>query len=321
MKKTVLLILCVLFIVSALCGCSSNDVKRDKLSVVATIFPEYDWVRNIIGNDSETISLSMLLDNGTDLHSYQPTANDIVRISTCDMFIYVGGESDNWVKVALKEASNKDMTVISLLDILGENAMEEETPKGAETSHEENDAEEKEYAEHVWLSLKNAAVFCGHIAEGLGAIDSKNKDKYLQNAKEYIDRINALDKKYRQAIDDSKNRTLVFGDRFPFVYLAEDYGLECYAAFSGCSAETEASFKTVISLAEKINELSLGAVLKIETSDGSVANSIKNATRTKDQTVLTLDSMQSINAKNAQDKDHLSVMEDNLKIIQTALKK
>ena len=318
----------------------------DRLQIVTTIFPEYDWVMNILGSNPAGAEVTMLLDNGVDLHSYQPTADDILKISKCDMFIYVGGESDEWVEDALKEAVNKDMAVINLLDVLGDSVKEEEVVEGMQEDehehdhddedeeddreHEDGDAEEHEheheegeaeYDEHVWLSLRNAATLTGYISKELQRIDEKNADIYKKNADDYTAKLNALDKEYADTVSDASVKTLLFGDRFPFRYLTDDYGLTYYAAFVGCSAETEASFETITFLAEKEDELSLHAVMTIEGKDKRIAETIIQNTKSKDQQILTMDSMQSTTSKDVENGvSYLSVMENNLSVLKEALK-
>ena len=302
---------------------SENDNnKTEKLKIVTTIFPEYDWVRQIAGDKVSDMDITMLLDNGVDLHSYQPTADDIMKISDCDLFIYVGGESDEWVNDALKEAVNKDMQVINLLDVLGEQVKIEELVEGMQdTEHEEEEEhEEKEYDEHVWLSLKNAETLCDAIAEALGNADPDNKAVYDTNKAAYIDQLVSLDNQYREVADQASVKTLLFGDRFPFRYLVDDYGLSYYAAFAGCSAESEASFETISFLAKKIDELGLKYVMTIEKSNQKIAKTIIENTQNKDQSILTLDSMQSTTSADAANgMTYLSIMEGNLNILKEAL--
>ena len=302
---------------------SENDNnKTEKVKIVTTIFPEYDWVRQIAGDKVSDMDITMLLDNGVDMHSYQPTADDIMKISDCDLFIYVGGESDEWVNDALKEAVNKDMQVINLLDVLGEQVKIEELVEGMQdTEHEEEEEhEEKEYDEHVWLSLKNAETLCDAIAEALGNADPDNKAVYDTNKAAYIDQLVSLDNQYREVADQASVKTLLFGDRFPFRYLVDDYGLSYYAAFAGCSAESEASFETISFLAQKIDELGLKYVMTIEKSDQKIAKTIIENTQNKDQSILTLDSMQSTTSADvANGMTYLSIMEGNLNILKEAL--
>ncbi len=499
MKKTIALLLALMLLAGVLAGCGNGDdqAKDDRLSVVTTIFPEYDWVRQILGDKADNADITMLLDNGVDLHSYQPTADDIVKISNCDLFIYVGGESDEWVEDALKNAANKDMKVINLLKVLGDSVKTEETVEGmqeedhdhghdeeitkddiedrslsdfagewkslypylingdldeycehkaeedddssttketylekykaswkcdaekisiegnkitftytdgksvtAEYSyagyqpklndegeiasvryqfettsadapkyvqfndhgHEPGEAEhfhiyfgndgfdalmdsktnpffvkdelsadeiveelmghshEEESDEHVWLSLKNAETLVSAISDALEQLDPDNKDAYSANTEAYVKRLSALDSEYQKAVDSGKYKTLLFGDRFPFRYLVDDYGLEYYAAFVGCSAETEASFETISFLAKKVDELKLPCVLTIEGTQHKIAETIVQNTAEKNQKILTMDSMQSTTSKDVENgTTYLSVMEKNLTVLKEAL--
>ena len=334
MKKQLGLFAAAAAMMMSMCGCGADQVaaagaeqKSDagQLKVVTTIFPEYDWVCNILGEQAGNANVTMLLDNGVDLHSYQPSAQDIVTISSCDVFVYVGGESDSWVKDTLAEANNADMVVIDLMDVLGDSVKEEEIIEGMEAEEEEEakegeEEEGPEYDEHVWLSLKNATVLCNAIADGLGKADPENADTYRANAEAYMAEISALDAEYQAVVDAAGNHTLLFADRFPFRYLVDDYNLDYYAAFVGCSAETEASFETVMFLAGKTDELGLKNIMVIDGSDGKLADTVKNATTSKDQQILTLHSLQSVSLKQAQEgTSYLSVMRDNLEVLKQAL--
>ena len=331
MKKIIIAVLCMLLTAGALAGCGEKNKseKNADLSIVATIFPGYDWVREIMGDEAENADITMLMDNGTDLHSYQPTADDISKISQCDLFIYAGGESDEWVKDALKQAENKDMKVINMIEVLGDSVKTEEVVEGMESEHDHDHDEdgdhhdsdqEVEYDEHTWLSLKNAEMICEAIENDLSSLDPENKDIYKKNSEEYISKLSELDSKYQKTVDDAARKTVLFGDRFPFRYLTDDYGLDYYAAFVGCSAETEASFKTVKFLAEKVDELDLPCVMTIEGSDHKIAETIIRNTADKDQKVLTMDSMQSVTVSDLKDgKTYLSVMEKNLEALKEAL--
>ena len=254
------------------------------------------------------------------MHSYQPSVADIAKISTCDLFIYVGGESDTWVADALNNATNKNMQVINLLDVLGDKKKEEEQKEGMQGEEETGNEQEEEveYDEHVWLSLKNAQIFVTEIANKLSIIDSANKDNYSANATAYNAKLNTLDTEYQAVVDAGTTKTLLFGDRFPFRYLVDDYKLDYFAAFVGCSAETEASFETITFLAGKVDELNLKVILQIETSDGKIANTIKENTKSKDQKILTLDSIQNTTTKSG--KTYLSIMQSNLEVLKEAVK-
>ncbi len=521
--------------------------KSDKIKVVTTIFPEYDWTREIIGDNASNVELTLLLGNGVDLHSYQPSIQDIAKISTADIFIYVGGESDGWVKDALKNATNKNMKVINLMESLGDKVKAEEIKEGMQAEEEEDehghnhhdedaeeaahhhhsvefkdsdvkdrtlsefngewtsayvyykdgaldeaikftseqepktdlaalrkcydqglktsidyinvkgsnvsftsndktteakyvyagyrivqyaagnrgvryffevkgksngcpkyigfndhmiaptkpehyhfyssnisiddmcaesdnwptyfpknyskdevskafagynpmahmtaaadhdhdhdhhheaeeghhhhhhdDEDEVEYDEHVWLSLRNAKRLSAEIASALSEKDSANAASYKANLSVYSAKLDALDAKYVAAVKAGSKKTILFGDRFPFRYLVDDYGLDYFAAFVGCSAETEASFETVIFLAKKVDELGLNSVLKIESGDGKIARTIIQNTKKKNAKVLTMDSIQSTTAKQAMaGTTYLKIMEENLAVLAEALK-
>lgn len=323
MKKLISVLCVMVLAVSMLTGCGTDASKDNgKISVVTTIFPEYDWVREITKGNAN-VEITMLLDKGVDLHSFQPTADDIVKVSSCDMFIYVGGEFDEWVEDALKEATNKDMIVINLLDVLGDSVKEEELVEGMEGEEEEEESEEEEgpeYDEHVWLSLKNAEVLCQYISDELCKIDPDNKETYETNVKAYIAQLDTLDKEYEATVSNASVKTVLFGDRFPFRYLVDDYGLDYYAAFVGCSAESEASFETIKFLADKTDELGLNAILQIESADGKIAQTIKDTTKTKSQQILTMDSMQSVTAKDVSaGATYLGIMQENLSVLSQAI--
>lgn len=499
MKKRIFIILAVVMALLCLAACGQNkskySSKNDKIKVVTTIFPEYDWVREIAGENSN-VDITMLLDNGVDLHSYQPTAEDIMKISSCDMFIYVGGESDEWVEDALKESVNKNMKVINLLDVLKDTVKTEEAMPGMQSEEGHNhgyshfddsdvqdrsltdwsgewqsvypylengdldevmeckaesgektaeeykkyyetgyktdvekmsingeegtmeftkngvtskakyeykgykiydyslgnrgvryffeavdntsdapkyvqfsdhgispgksehyhiyagndsfdalseemdnwptyypagmtsneikedmlEHEEKEYDEHVWLSLRNAEKLCDAIADSLCDIDSENKNVYSTNAAVYKNKLKELDDQYKDVVKNSTNKTLLFGDRFPFRYMVDDYGLKYYAAFAGCSAESEASFETISFLAKKVDELGLKNVMTIEKSDKKIANTIISNTKNKNQKIFELNSLQSTTLKDVKNGvTYLSVMKSNLNVLKEAL--
>ena len=328
MKKILALLLALWIPAAVLSGCVPQDdsAASNKLNIVTTIFPAYDWVREILGDETDRAEITTLLDSGVDLHSYQPTVDDIVKISDCDLFLYVGGESDGWVDDALKNAPNKERKVIRLLDVLGDSAKAEETVEGMqeeEHDHEEEEhghEEEAEYDEHIWLSLKNAQKLVAAISEALQETDPARKDTYAANAAAYVEKLSALDGEYRAAVDSGKYKTLLFGDRFPFRYLADDYGLDYYAAFPGCSAETEASFETVSFLAGKMDALGLPCVLTIEGTQHKIAETIVQNTAQKNQQILTMDSMQATTSDDVKaGTTYLSVMENNLNVLNEAL--
>ncbi len=306
------------------CGSTNTDTNQtvtndtDSLKIVCTIFPAYDWVTQLLGDNAENANITYLLDDGVDMHSYQPTADDMIKISESDLFIYVGGESDEWVDDAIKEAVNSDIQILNMMEVLGDSVKEEEIVEGMESEgheHEENTEEETEYDEHVWLSLTNAQTICTEIEKKLEAIDPKNAELYSSNLAEYNTELESLNNEFATLFESWQEKSILFGDRFPFRYFTDDYNLEYYAAFAGCSAETEASFETIIFLADKVDELSLNTVFTIENSDGKIAQTIIDNTANKNAQIKVLNSMQSITAKEG--VTYLSIMKDNLETLKS----
>ena len=373
MKRTITIFILLLTVLLGFSGCGSSDksggakgdTSKPKLKIVATIFPEYSWTKELLGSHEKDVEITLLAKKGVDMHSYQPSAEDILRIANCDLFLYVGGESDKWVDKALKEGGNPKRRVLNLMKLMGDRAKVEEEVEGMEKhDHHEHDKDAKahpkkdkqdekhehhdkdkqdekhehekeqnkdkhdgrvhheqpEYDEHVWLSLKNADIVCKAIAEELAALDSKNAETYRANYTAYSKKLAALDAKYKEAVTKAPVKAVLFGDRFPFRYLTDDYGLQYYAAFNGCSAETEASFATVAFLAKKMDELKRPAVLTIEGRQHKLAQTIVENTKAKNQKVLTLNSMQSVAEEEIKKGiTYLAVMEQNLNVFQEAL--
>lgn len=324
MKKT---FISLLILSTLLCFVSCNKAKKTDISnkkhIVCTIFPEYDWTSFIRGNEDYETVLTLTVKNGVDLHSFQPSTQDIVQISTCDLFVYVGGESDNWVKDVLKNATNKNMKVINLMDVLKDNIKEEEIVEGMQAEEEEEeveDSEEVEYDEHVWLSIKNAKICCEVITDAMCELVPQNAQMYKNNLNSYLSELSQLDSEYENAITSAANNTIIVCDRFPFRYLADDYNLNYYAAFVGCSAETEASFETVAFLANKLNELNLNAVLTIENNNQKIARTVISNAKKPLCDIFVLDSLQSTTLRQAFDgKTYISTMKENLETIKKAL--
>ena len=310
MKRMVSMILALLMLAALLSGCGDQTAEPDgKLRIVTTVFPLYDWTKNLLGDRADEVSLKLLLADGVDMHFFQPSVGDMVTVSDCDLLIYVGGESDEWIADALAERKNKDMIALDLLEVLGERALTEELSEGMEGEAEDTPDE------HIWLSLKNAELLCAAIRDALIRLDGEHSRSYEAAFAVYDAKLRQLDAAYQAAVDAAAGNTLLFADRFPFRYLTEDYGLKYYAAFAGCSAETEASFATVVFLAGKIDELGLPAVCVIENSDGKLARTVIDNTSARDLPILTLHSMQGA----AGSGTYLSLMEQNLQAIKEAL--
>ena len=327
MKKTGRIITALLCGAVALgaASCGSGDSAAsvtgdpDKIQVVCTAFPAYDWARELTRGAEDKVEVTYLLEKGVDMHSFQPTADDILKISACDLFVYVGGESDKWAKDAADNAENKDMKTLVMLDAIGSAARTEEVKEGMQAEEEEHEHDEHEehsdapeYDEHVWLSLKNAETICSKLADDLATIDKDHADTYKSNLEEYKQKLDKLDGDFRTLGQNAKNKTLIFGDRFPFRYFTEDYGFDYYAAFVGCSAETEASFETIAFLANKADELGAKTIYVIENSDEKIAGAIVNSTKSKNAKIVRLDSIQSVNRDRINAGDtYIGIMQKN----------
>jgi zinc transport system substrate-binding protein len=245
-----------------------------KLNVVATIFPPYDFVRQIAG---DKVNLSMLLPPGAESHSFEPTPQDIIKVQNCDVFIYVGGESDEWVDQILESMDTSRIRIITLMDCV--EVVEEEVVEGME--EEEEEEEGPAYDEHVWTSPKNAKLIVLKIAEELKRADAANAPEYEKNTLAYTAKLDNLDASFRDLVSGAVRKTMVFGDRFPFRYFADAYGLRYFAAFPGCSTETECSAATIVFLVNKIRAERIPVVFHIELSNEKIADAICEETGAK----------------------------------------
>ena len=312
--KRVLSLGLALVMLFSLAACS-GAARRARVQIVTTSFPLYDWTRNIVG-DTDGVEITWLMDSGVDPHSFQPTTKDLVFVSDCDVFVYVGGESEAWADDAVSSMKNENAVVVKLLDGLQEAALAEEDVPGAEPEAEE---EEGALDEHIWMSLRAASLCVDLICDALCEADSANDDVYRMNADDYKAQLSALDQAYTEAVASSELDTILVADRFPFRYLAEDYHLRYYAAFAGCSAETEASFQTVLGLSQKADELGLPVILVTENSTGDIAEAVSEGSQ-NEPAIRTLDSLQSVTAEIAADGvTYLSIMESNLEVLKEAL--
>lgn len=314
LKYTFMLLCCFL-----LMGCLPLDKETDKKSIVCTTYAQYNWLQEIIGENNSTFELTLLIKDGADLHSYQPTIKDLAKVSSADLFVYVGGESDQWVSDALKEAKNKNMLVVDMMDVLKERIKEEEHVEGMKEDHDENE-DESEYDEHVWLSLINAHEVVRYLSNEVQKLDDVHKKTYEENTIRYLNDIDDLNHQYEQVVENATTKTLLFADRFPFRYLLDDYDLNYYAAFPGCSADVEASFYTITFLANKIDQLDLKSIFVIDQTNLKIAQTVKDNTQKKNQKIMYLYSLQSVDDQKIKDcYSYLKAMKYNLKVLKKAL--
>lgn len=317
MKKQIFLIFLIILLLT---GCAPLQQQTDKTKVVATIFPLYDFAREIAGDDAE---VKMLLKPGAEVHSYEPTPQDIIAIQNCDVFLYIGGESDEWVRNVLESIDTTHMQIVTLMDSV---EAAEEAEGGfawnGEHEHNENDThihEEQsvEYDEHIWTSPKNAILMAEAIDKALQAADRSHADGYESRATAYAEKLRQLDQDLTKTVAEAKRNTIIFADRFPFLYLVRDYGLNYYAAYPGCSSEAEPSAATVAAIIEKVNETGVPIIFFIELSNRLMANTIAEATGAEE---LLLHSCQNVSKEEFdRGESYLSLMNQNIVNLRKAL--
>jgi zinc transport system substrate-binding protein len=315
-------IICSLFSISG-CGKTEKVQNSDgKISIVTTIFPYYDFVRQLAGDKAD---VRLLLSPGSDPHSYEPTPSDIVAIENCDLFIYNGGESDEWVDGVLSSIENKNVKVMKMMEYVTlrhEQSMDHNHEHAEHEDMDDNDEghdheEGEEYDEHIWTSIRNAERMSASIADELISVDSKNSDYYNEKKADYISSLDNLDKKFTEVANNKKRDTLVFGDRFPFLYFVSDYDLGYECAFPGCSHETEPSTAVVSHLIDFTRENNIPVVFYLELSSGKIAQIISEDSSAK--------TMQFSSCHNVTKEDfengatYISVMEQNLEALKEAL--
>lgn len=292
---------------------TENAEEVNKLSVVTTIFPPYDFVREIGGNNVE---VTMLLSPGVESHSYEPTPQDIIKINESDLFIYVGGESDVWVESILDSLDSDKLQTLTLMDCV--ETLAEESVNGVDAKKERGEHNEVEYDEHVWTSPRNAGLIVEKITKKLCEIDEKNQAAYKEQEVNYRDQLEQLDQEIKIAVDKATGKELIFGDRFPFRYLAEAYGLSYYAAFPGCSSESEPSAATIAFLTDKVKADKIPVILYLELSNHKIADAISEATGIR---AAMLHSCHNISADEAKSGvTYLSLMRQNLEVLKGALR-
>lgn len=294
---------------------NESKVDEDKVNVVATIFPEYDFLRQIAGDH---INLTMLLKPGAESHSFEPTPKDIKNVEHASLFVYVGGDSDAWVESILESIDTTDTKLVSLMncvELVEEEIVEGMTPEAEEDGDE--DEEEVEYDEHVWTSPKNSIVIVQKLCDTLCEIDSTNEADYRRNTNDYIKKIENLDKEFIEVVDTAKRKEIIVGDRFPFRYLVEEYGLTYYAAFPGCSTDTEANAATIAFLTDKVKNDEIPVVFHIELSNGKICDSICEETGVKSEQ---LNAVHNVTKEDFEAGiTYLDMMEHNVQVLKEAL--
>jgi len=318
-SKILLVFVVAVFSIVSLTGCNKNKDNENKLTIVTTNFPSYDFARAVV-KDNKDVELKMLLKPGAESHDFEPTPQDIIDIKNSDLFIYTGGESDEWISDILDDIDTDKTKVIKMMDLV--DALEEEIVEGMEDEeHEEeeehHDEEEVEYDEHVWTSPVNAIKIVNALKGEVVSIDNDNKKVYEDSAKEYTDKLEKIDNEFKDIVKNAKRKEIIFGDRFPLRYFASEYNLKYYAAFPGCSAQTEASAKTISYLVDKVKEDKIPVVFHIELSNGKIAEAISKETGAK---VLEFNTAHNISQKDFDaGVTYVDIMEENTKVLKEAL--
>ena len=320
-KRAFLCMISALLLLLSACGQSvEEDTDPDQLTVVATVFPAYDFAR-AVGGDLADVQL--LLPPGTESHSYEPTPADILAVQDCDLFIYLGGESDTWVETILESVELRGQT-LRMVDCVP--LLEEETVEGMESYEEGHDHDHDEapglgevvgYDEHVWTSPKNAALITRAVGDKLAELDPANADTYAANSADYAAQIEDLDREFADFFAGVEDRTMVFGDRFPLRYFAEEFNIDYYAAFPGCSTQTEPSAATIAFLTEKVREAQIPTVWYIEFSNHLVADSIAESAGVKTAMFHTCHNVSADDL--AAGATYVSLMEQNLETLRENL--
>lgn len=320
MRKGIPLLLCAVLLLGVLSGCAQQPVIQHddgKLHVVTTIFAPYDFAREIGGED---VSVTMLLKPGSEVHSYEPSPKDIIAIRNADVFLYVGGESDEWVRDVLAGVDNPDLRTVTLMDCV--EALEEETVEGMQAGHEEHDhdhdhEEAAEYDEHVWTSPRNAALICEKLAGAFAAADPAHAEAYTQRCGAYVEELGALDNEFREIVENGERKTIIFADRFPLLYFANAYDLTYFAAYPGCADAAEPSAATVAFLIDKVEAERIPVVFCIELSNQKLADTVCEATGAKK---LQFSSCHNVTAAEFKDgATYLSLMQQNAAALREAL--
>lgn len=326
-KRLLCLVLMIALALCALSGCSKSEEDEGKLKIVCTVFPQYDWMRNIIG-ETDRVELTLLISNGNDMHSYEPSAADIMKIADCDMIVYLGEGIDGWVSEAIERSGREDLKKIALAECEGVtlrniSSASHTHDHGEHDDHDDHDGHDHgALDEHLWLSLNNATALTEALCDAICELDPENAQSYRDNAERYILALADLRLDFEAAVAraDGSKRFMLFCDRFPFVYLMEELGIEYSAAFEGCSADVDADFGTVLRLIEEAEEHRVDFVAMTESSDGALARTVANAIKDREVGLLRFDSMQAVSKNEIEGGySYLSIMRENLRVLSVAL--
>ena len=317
-RKIIIIAVAIIFITGIVMGIfikPKGKRNSDKLNIVTTTFSTYDFAKQIAQDKAD---VEFLLGPGVDSHSYEPSSSDLIKIKNADVFIYIGGEMEQWVdKILETDTINKEqITLIKVTDCI--DTIEEQEVDGAEEEeHEHEHEEEGAFDEHIWTSPSNAIKMVNYISEKFSEVDSNNKDIYLENANNYNVQIEEVRNKIQEIVNNKKRDRLVFGDKMPMQYFLNEFGLTASAAFNGCSTEIEPGTKTITYLVNKVKEENIPVVLYIELSTGKTAQSIANETGTKVTQIQTLHNISKEDFKNKE--TYVSLMTRNLDVLKEAL--
>lgn len=314
------LALCLTILCFAFCGCTERQSSANgDIRIICTAFPQYDWVKQLT-TGIENVSVEYLLKNGTDVHSFQPSAEDIVKINSCDLLVATGGTSDKSILETVRRNDNSTDIVFNMMSTLPEGTLLLTTHDAHDESDNHNHTHsEAEYDEHIWLSLKNAEIICSNLSDRLCTLLPKNADIIKSNTDSYLNELKNLDDFYSIEFSKLKDRHIVVADRFPFVYLAKDYSIECFKAFDGCSSDTDVSVDKILELSSAVDTYNIRSILVLKGGSSDIADAVKSNTSKKDQIIASVDTLQSVSSEDIENGiTYLSAMQNTLDTIYNA---
>lgn len=315
--RKLLALITAVTLVLGLCACSSEssyfESDSTKLKIISTVFPPYDLAKHIVGDNAE---IKILLPPGSEAHTYEPTAKEIIAIQNCDIFLYIGAENEQWADKLINSNDTSKVKIVKLIDCVPTLSEEDEEEHEDEHNHHDHD-HEHETDEHIWTSPKNARLMLSAVYNAICEVDPKNSKTYTENKDAYDEQLADLDNDYKTAVDNAKNKTIVLADKFPFRYLAHEYGLDCYAAFSSCSDESEPSVSTMIKLTKRIKENNVPVVFYLEFSSTKIADTLCDETGA---TKLMLHSCHNVSKQDIENNvSYVDLMKQNLENLKVAL--